>query len=150
MLADAIDDIHARSRGTYGILRVKAALEIEQGLIVNTKDGFYTEAAEVRLGSSYAHEMFDTIGARALAERALVELQRTRTHPTVGIGVRPDVSRIADRAAWLPSGPPIQRLPAVHHRQTVDYQLRKVFQSRSLLQAPTLRVLPDEAGQLVW
>ena len=30
-------DIHARSRGTYGILRVKAALEIEQGLIVNYK-----------------------------------------------------------------------------------------------------------------
>ena len=37
MLADAIADIHARSGGTYGILRVKAALEIEQGLIVNTK-----------------------------------------------------------------------------------------------------------------
>jgi transposase InsO family protein len=36
-LADAIADIHARSRGTYGILRVKAALELEQGLIVNTK-----------------------------------------------------------------------------------------------------------------
>ena len=36
-MADAIADIHARSRGTYGILRVKAALEIEQGLIVNTK-----------------------------------------------------------------------------------------------------------------
>jgi putative transposase len=37
MLADAIADIHTRSRGTYGILRIKAALEIEQGLIVNTK-----------------------------------------------------------------------------------------------------------------
>jgi putative transposase len=37
LLADAIGDIHARSRGTYGILRVKAALEIEQGLIVNYK-----------------------------------------------------------------------------------------------------------------
>jgi len=37
LLADAIADIHARSRGTYGTLRVKAALEIEQGLIVNTK-----------------------------------------------------------------------------------------------------------------
>jgi putative transposase len=37
LLADAVADIHARSRGTYGILRVKAALEIEQGLIVNTK-----------------------------------------------------------------------------------------------------------------
>ena len=37
LLADAIAGIHARSRGTYGILRVKAALEIEQGLIVNTK-----------------------------------------------------------------------------------------------------------------
>jgi transposase InsO family protein len=37
LLADAIADVHARSRGTYGILRVKAALEIEQGLIVNTK-----------------------------------------------------------------------------------------------------------------
>jgi len=37
LLSDAIADIHARSRGTYGILRVRAALEIEQGLIVNTK-----------------------------------------------------------------------------------------------------------------
>jgi putative transposase len=37
MLTDAIADIHTRSRGTYGILRVKAALELEQGLIVNTK-----------------------------------------------------------------------------------------------------------------
>jgi len=37
MLADAIAEIHARSRGTYGILRVKAALELEQGLMVNTK-----------------------------------------------------------------------------------------------------------------
>ena len=37
MLADAIADIHARSRGTYGILRIRAALEIEQGLVVNTK-----------------------------------------------------------------------------------------------------------------
>jgi transposase InsO family protein len=36
-LEDAIKEIHARSRGTYGILRIKAALEIEQGLIVNTK-----------------------------------------------------------------------------------------------------------------
>jgi hypothetical protein len=35
LLADAIADIHARSRGTYGMLRVRAALEIEQGLIVN-------------------------------------------------------------------------------------------------------------------
>jgi putative transposase len=37
LLADAIADIHARSRGTYGMLRVRAALEIEQGLIVNKK-----------------------------------------------------------------------------------------------------------------
>lgn len=37
LLADAIADIHARSRGTYGCLRIRAALEIEQGLIVNTK-----------------------------------------------------------------------------------------------------------------
>jgi putative transposase len=37
LLADAIGDIHARSRGTYGMLRIRAALEIEQGLIVNKK-----------------------------------------------------------------------------------------------------------------
>jgi putative transposase len=37
LLADAIADIHARSRGTYGMLRVRAALEIEQGIIVNKK-----------------------------------------------------------------------------------------------------------------
>jgi transposase InsO family protein len=36
LLADAIVDIHARSRG-YGMLRIRAALEIEQGLIVNKK-----------------------------------------------------------------------------------------------------------------
>lgn len=29
--------MHARSRGTYGVLRVRAALEIELGIIVNTK-----------------------------------------------------------------------------------------------------------------
>jgi putative transposase len=37
LLADAIADIHARSRGTYGMLRIRAALEIEQGVIVNKK-----------------------------------------------------------------------------------------------------------------
>jgi putative transposase len=37
LLADLIAGIHARSRGTYGMLRVRAALEIEQGIIVNKK-----------------------------------------------------------------------------------------------------------------
>jgi len=37
VLTDLIAEIHRRSRGTYGILRVRAALEIEHGLIVNTK-----------------------------------------------------------------------------------------------------------------
>jgi transposase InsO family protein len=37
LLEDAIRDIHARSRGTYGMLRIAAALEIEQGIIVNKK-----------------------------------------------------------------------------------------------------------------
>jgi transposase InsO family protein len=37
LLTGAIADIHARSRGAYGMLRVRAALEIEQGLIVNKK-----------------------------------------------------------------------------------------------------------------
>ena len=37
LLADAIAEIHERSRGTYGMLRVRAALEIEHGLIVNKK-----------------------------------------------------------------------------------------------------------------
>jgi len=37
LLADLIADIHARSRGTYGMLRIRAALEIEQGVIVNKK-----------------------------------------------------------------------------------------------------------------
>ena len=37
LLSDAIADIHARSRGTYGMLRIRAALEIEQRLIVNKK-----------------------------------------------------------------------------------------------------------------
>ena len=37
LLADAIAEIHARSRGTYGMLRIRATLEIEQGLIVNKK-----------------------------------------------------------------------------------------------------------------
>jgi putative transposase len=37
LLRDAIADVHARSRGTYGMLRIRAALEIEQGIIVNKK-----------------------------------------------------------------------------------------------------------------
>ncbi len=37
LLTDAIAEIHARSRGTYGILRIRVASEIEQGLIVSTK-----------------------------------------------------------------------------------------------------------------
>jgi hypothetical protein len=32
LLADLITDIHTRSRGTYGMLRIRAALEIEAGL----------------------------------------------------------------------------------------------------------------------
>jgi transposase InsO family protein len=37
VLADLIAEIHERSRGTYGMLRISAALEIEHGLIVNKK-----------------------------------------------------------------------------------------------------------------
>jgi putative transposase len=37
LLRDAIADVHKRSRGTYGMLRIRAALEIEQGIIVNKK-----------------------------------------------------------------------------------------------------------------
>ena len=37
LLEDAIAGIHQRSRGTYGVRRIRAALEIEQGLIVNYK-----------------------------------------------------------------------------------------------------------------
>jgi len=37
LLEDAIAEIHAKSRGTYGVLRIRAALEIERGIIVNTK-----------------------------------------------------------------------------------------------------------------
>jgi putative transposase len=37
LLEDAIREIHTRSRGTYGMLRIRAALEIEQGIIVNKK-----------------------------------------------------------------------------------------------------------------
>jgi putative transposase len=37
LLSDAIADIHRRSRGTYGRLRIRAALELEQGILVNKK-----------------------------------------------------------------------------------------------------------------
>lgn len=37
LLEDAIAGIYQRSRGTYGVRRIRAALEIEQGLIVNYK-----------------------------------------------------------------------------------------------------------------
>jgi transposase InsO family protein len=37
LLSDAIADVHTRSRGTYGMLRIRAALEIEQGIVVNKK-----------------------------------------------------------------------------------------------------------------
>jgi putative transposase len=37
LLEEAITEVHAASRGTYGVLRIRAALEIERGIIVNTK-----------------------------------------------------------------------------------------------------------------
>jgi putative transposase len=37
VLGDLIGELHARSRGTYGVRRIQAALEIEHGLIVNYK-----------------------------------------------------------------------------------------------------------------
>lgn len=37
LLTDVISDIHLRSRATYGKRRIRAALAIEQGLIVNQK-----------------------------------------------------------------------------------------------------------------
>jgi len=37
LLRDVIADVHKRSRGTYGMLRIRAALEIEHGIIVNKK-----------------------------------------------------------------------------------------------------------------
>ena len=37
LLEDAIKAVHERSRGTYGRLRIKAALEIELGLVVSVK-----------------------------------------------------------------------------------------------------------------
>ena len=36
-LEGLVKDIHERSRATYGVLRIRAALEIEHGLVVNTK-----------------------------------------------------------------------------------------------------------------
>jgi putative transposase len=37
LLADVIAEVHAASRGTYGIRRVRAALSYERGLVVNRK-----------------------------------------------------------------------------------------------------------------
>ncbi len=37
LLSDAVGRVHTDSRGTYGYRRVKAALQIESGLIVNHK-----------------------------------------------------------------------------------------------------------------
>lgn len=37
MLTDTISELHARSRATYGKRRIRAALAIEHGLIVNPK-----------------------------------------------------------------------------------------------------------------
>lgn len=37
LLADLISDIHARSRGTYGMMRISAALKKEHDMIVNKK-----------------------------------------------------------------------------------------------------------------
>jgi hypothetical protein len=34
---DLVADVHARSRGTYGMLRIRAALRREQGMVVNKK-----------------------------------------------------------------------------------------------------------------
>jgi len=37
LLSDVIADIHARSRGTYGVLRIRRELRVEHNMIVNTK-----------------------------------------------------------------------------------------------------------------
>lgn len=37
LLSDLIADVHARSRGTYGMLRIRAALKMEHDMIVNRK-----------------------------------------------------------------------------------------------------------------
>ena len=37
LLSGLVADIHKRSRGTYGMLRIRAALEREQGMVVNKK-----------------------------------------------------------------------------------------------------------------
>jgi putative transposase len=37
LLSDLIADIHQRSRGTYGMLRIRAALRIEHDMVVNGK-----------------------------------------------------------------------------------------------------------------
>jgi hypothetical protein len=53
MLADAIADFHARSRGTYGILRVKAALELEQGLERFREDPLGTKGEDARSATGW-------------------------------------------------------------------------------------------------
>jgi transposase InsO family protein len=37
LLTDLIADIHQRSRGTYGMLRIRATLRIEHDMVVNRK-----------------------------------------------------------------------------------------------------------------
>jgi len=37
LLKDLIADVHARSRGTYGMLRIRAALTRERDMVVNKK-----------------------------------------------------------------------------------------------------------------
>jgi putative transposase len=37
LLSGLVADIHKRSRGTYGMLRIRAALHREQGMVVNKK-----------------------------------------------------------------------------------------------------------------
>jgi hypothetical protein len=37
LLMDLIADVHERSRGTYGMLRIRAALQREPGMVVSKK-----------------------------------------------------------------------------------------------------------------
>jgi len=100
-----------------------------------------------------AYEMFDTMGARAFAERARVELLATgeRARPRraeTAHDLTPRELQIARLAAQRGTSREIASQLFIS-ANTVDYHLRKVFQKFGISSRREIAgLLPDEAGQL--
>ena len=88
LLADLIADIHTRSRGTYGMLRIRAALEIEQGIIVNKKLMLEDHAPAGHQGPARARRSARRTSANEATEEDLVKRNFTVDAPQRAVAHR--------------------------------------------------------------